>query len=48
MNVKIDTPVDEIQRLIDVANYLQTKADEARAAAEQLMLLRSRQEGLLS
>lgn len=47
MNVSINQPVDEIQRLIDVADYLQKKADETRAAAAQLMLLRSVEEGLL-
>ena len=47
MNVRINKPVDEIQRLIDVADYLKKKADETRAAAAQLMLLRSVEEGLL-
>ena len=39
--------VDEVQRLAELAVFLQAKADEARAAANQLMVLRSKAEGLL-
>lgn len=39
--------VDEVQRLAELAAFLQVKADEARAAANQLMVLRSKAEGLL-
>jgi hypothetical protein len=47
MDLRINKPIDEIQSLIDVADYLQRKADEARAAAAQLIVLRSVEEGLL-
>lgn len=39
--------VDEVQRLSDLADFLQAKADEARLAAAQLLVLRSKAEGLL-
>jgi hypothetical protein len=41
------TKVDELQRLVELADFLESKAAEARAAAAQLLVLRSRTEGLL-